>query len=187
MGIFKVIFENSIIYKIFMYLLFLYNNSYLKKVCGFCAKVYYGSRIYVGVNNYINSTPLYKYSLIKRLNEWIYLFIVKHSEFLYNFVGKIFNNSAIVIFCGKQYEEVKTDILKSIGYFLGVFLFAFAIGLSIKYGSSVSGVCFIIAILGVICFIVAMTSKKIKLTAMTSKTYSLIEFLLKMEVSDEQD
>ncbi len=185
MDIFKVIFKNSIIYKIFMYLLVLYNNSYLKKFCTFLAKVYYDSKIYVGVSNYINSTPLYKYSLIKRLNECIYLFVVKHSKFLYNFVGKTFNNSRVVILCQNQYESAKQDTLKSISFFVAMFMFGFSVARMYLYGLGTIEIA--ILALGIIALVAFFASSAIKRVFFGSFTYNLVDKLLKMEVSSEQD
>ncbi len=183
MDIFGVIFRNSIIYKIFMYLLFLYDESYLKNFCDFCVKVYYGSKVYVGVDRYINSTPLYKYSMIKRFNEIIYLFIVNHSEWLYNFVDRTFTNSFFVKLMQKECYKAKDDLFKNITGCIGLFFVGMAFALIFLGKSNV----IIIAVCIIILFFMILFafSEVFKNIFYKSLCYKIADKLLKMEVANE--
>ncbi len=181
MNIFEVIFKNSIIYKIFAYLLFLYEQSYLKDFCSLCAKVYYNSTIYAGVDKYMNSTPLYKYSLIKTINEKVYLLIVNNTEWLYNFVDRTFKNSFTFKFCQKECNNAKNDIFKNIVGFFALFNIGMMIGF--LYVGRHAIVLVPTAIVFLIMFIFSDLCKRI---FFQSFCYNTVDKLLKVEVSNEE-
>ncbi len=183
MDIFRVIFKNSIIYKIFMYLLFLYDESYLKDVCKVLANIYYGSKVYVGVDKYINSTPLYKHSMIKRVNEKIYLFVVNHTEWLYNFVDRTFTNSFFVKLFQDEVRKAKEDVFKTICGTLGLFFTGIAFGL-IFVGKPTT-IVMIICVLVFLFLVLYKFNETLKNAFFESSCYKISDKLLKMEVSDE--
>lgn len=137
MNIFKTIFINSIPYKIIEFCLFLYANSYFKKCVDYIVHIYKNSNLCRKIENYFNSTPIYKYSIIKKINENIYYFIVNKSGFIYNFVAKNIENSTFCAFIKNESEKTKKDTLKMVSFFGANFFLAFTISKNIlTYGQS---------------------------------------------------
>ncbi len=184
MNVLKTIFINSIIYKLFLFLGLTYKNSYLKIFCGKCYIIYKHSFVDKCVQKYINSTPIYKYSFIKKINEQIYYFIVKHSKWLYNFVDRTVNNSFFINAIKKEYDNAKVDKLKNSACFLGLFLGAFSLGgLYLHFDYRIVSVAVILEIL---CLLVFWFSNAIKRAVFGSFCYNTSLKLLELEVSDEK-
>ncbi len=185
MNVLKIIFTNSVIYKIFLALLVMYKNSYLKRFCDGFVNIYKNSRFYKKVQKYLNSTPVYKYSFIKKINEKIYLFVVNHSKFLYDFVYDTFINSFFVDVISSNAKKVKNDKLKTSSLFLSIFFFAFAIS---KYFLTHNSLYLIVfAIVGIFFVLIYVMSNALKRVFYNSFLYNLIINLLKVEVSNEID
>ncbi len=182
MDILKIIYKNCIIYKMFLTLLVMYKNSYLKKVNDFFVNIYRNSNFSLKVQKYFNSTPLYKYSLIKKMNEKIYLFVVNHSKWLYDLVFKTFVNSFFVIFLSKKANELKNDKLRSVTLFLALFFASVTLtrAFIIKDENY-----FIFQIISLFFVIVCLLSSFIKKTVYNSYFYNLVVNMLKVEVSNE--
>lgn len=183
MDILKIIFKNSIIYKMFLFILVTYENSYLKIICDKFVISYKNSYINKMVQRYLNSTPSYKYSFVRKINEKIYCFVVDYSKFIYNFVKKNFENSYFVSLFSKSYNEVKQDKFQSTTLFLTMFLWFFTIGRFFVTGGK--GFIIVYAI-GTIFFLLCFAfSKQIKKLFFNSFLYKCSKRLLELEVSNE--
>lgn len=184
MNIFKIIFINSIIYKIFLFILVAYKNSYLKVFCAKIANVYKNSYLSKMIQKYVNSTPLYKYSFAKKINEKIYYFVVDHSKFIYNFVNKTFTNSNFVNSIYQNYNILKKDSFQSITLFLVMFCWFFTLGRFFVTGINNFFIIYlIVTIFFLICFVL---SKQIKNAFYNSYFYKIVKKILEMEVSNEE-
>ncbi len=184
MNVLKTIFINSIIYKLFSLFLLTYENSRFKIFCQKCFVIYKHSFIDKGVQNYINSTPIYKYSFIKKINEHFYYFIVNHTKWLYNLVDKTVNNSFFIKAIKKEYEVVKVDCLRNTFAFLAVFLGAFSLGaLYLHFDYRITGMAVILEIL---CLIVFAFSNVIKRVFFGSFVYNTALKILELEGYNEK-
>lgn len=185
MDILKIIFVNSIIYKIFLLLLATYENSYLKIICDYFVHIFKNSYICHMVQKYLDSTPIYKYSFIKKINEMIYYFVVDHSKWIYEFVNKTFINSFVVINLGENYKQMKNDKFKSVCFLSSLFLVGFEIAVVIMYGANLlTSICIILAIILAVLFII---SDSLKVIFFNSFSYKTVVKLLEVEVSNEID
>lgn len=182
MDIFKTIFVNSIFYKIFIFFINIYKNSYLKVFNAKFANIYRNSHLCKSINNYFNKVPLYKYSGIKKINEIIYLFIVKHTAFIYNFVANNIKNSSICEFIKKSAIEAKYSKFKHTMFFSSLFFFALALSRNLVtrgYGNIVE-----LSLIGVVFAFMFCFSSPIINIFLNSNVYKLALYLFK-EVDDE--
>lgn len=182
MNIFKTIFKNSIFYKIFIFFINIYKNSYLKVFNAKFSNIYRNSHLCKSINNYFNKVPLYKYSGIKKVKEIIYLFIIKHSGFIYNFVSNNIKNSSICQFLKTSVDELKNSKFKSIVFFLSLFFFALALSRNFVtrgYGNIVE-----LSLIGAIFAFMFCFSSAIINIFLNSNVYKLSLYLFK-EVDDE--
>lgn len=184
MNILKTIFINSVIYKIFLHTIVVYNNSYLKVFCLNCKNIYTSSYINKTVQKYMNSTPLYKYSFIKKINQNIYYFVVNHSKWLYNLVDKTYSKSFFVNKLKNVYMETKDNKLEMYSRLLGTFFASFAICSVFIYDNLIYALSINIAIFFVV---ISLFATPIKRIFYNSFTYKIAIKLLELEDSHDKD
>lgn len=184
MKVLKIIFNNSIICKIFLCLLFIYKNSYTKIFCNKCYNIYISSYIYKMVQNYMNSTPLYKYSFIKKINENFYLLVVNYSKWLYNLVDKTVNNSFFINLIKNQTSIIKKNKLGTYSKMFSAFFFSYYIASEFLNQSNM--ISYISFGLGLFFVIIYLTSNALKRIFANSFIFNFSKKLLAMEVQNEK-
>lgn len=184
MNVFRTIFVHSIVYKLFLIILLIYNNSYFKVFCGKCYNIYLNSYIYLSVQKYMNSTPIYKYSFLKKINEKFYYLIVNNTKWIYDAVSKTYSNSIFVNTTKQIYNDTKNDKLVIYSKIVCTFLLAFCITFSSVYGNTIVNLLYFVVAFFIL---VIFFANPIKRTFYNSFIYKFINKLLELEVYSEKD